>query len=177
MTRLTVLERKAAGCARLIEELEAEANSRDSEFIELISQSGRIAANILTPLFERRIETICAVMKPFFSSDYEALQAARHTDAGRSADARLRHLNDLSNRAVVAHPLQNVAAVLGIVAELERILEESLKKSPDLIQFFHFERVQPASTPTQAAGAPQSPIDSEAGEPRAESPEAAAQVS
>lgn len=114
--------------SRLGEELRAHLQAPSP-----ISDGCQLAAKVLQPLLERRLETIAASMRQFMSDEHGAVELARRSDAYGSAAHRIRLIGGLHLHTLMAP--DRVAAIEKVVAQIEPILREALKSTPDLLQF------------------------------------------
>ncbi len=138
LLKLTLLERKGAGCARAIEQLENEFSECVPELVPAVQRAGMTAAQQLEPVFEIHIDNITRALAPFSHDAQGARALAIQTDAVRMAYARLQGLTSLSYNRVILNAENNPEAAIAAVASVSEILSEGRKAHPNLIQFLSF---------------------------------------
>ena len=135
VNRLATLRVKCELCTKAIESLGEKTDKLTGDLHELLGPAGMLAANLVGPILDRRLETITAVFKPFFyhNPDGAASDCAAKTDCYQQGHRALQHYAMLQTRT--SNYNQTPERVLKAAKEVEAVLTEGLKDVPDLVQF------------------------------------------
>jgi hypothetical protein len=150
--------RKLDLCRKAIAKMEERLDEDAEERIALVTQGGYLAQRVLTPILDRRRETIAAIVRPFCQSDYESVCIAQQTSSYAAAFGAIAGFSDRASQARYQTP-QRILELLVLVAT---VLKEALKgDGGDLMQFLVESPTAPAASAETAT--PSASVDEKAG--------------
>jgi hypothetical protein len=126
----------------------------------LLQEGGALAATALSPVIDRRLGTIAAVLMPFSRDEYDARNVAMRTNSYQTAAAFPQEFNALSY--TVYSPQQIITAAERIAAVLAEVVKDS---DGDLVQFL--DRSPVAAVTSSESDTPAAPTSSESDTPAA----------
>jgi hypothetical protein len=137
-------------CERTIARLEEEQGEAAEPLKQLVTEGARLVSRVLMPIFERRLETIAAVLEPFCLDKASAVALARQTNSATAAFAAICRFSQLP-QGINSSPTEKVLAA---ASAIEAVLAENSKSAPDLLKFFD---VQPAPAAPLASAESEKP--------------------
>ena len=138
-------------CQEALEEQKTVIGERLASLAEIVEAAGVMAYGILADVVGNRLHTVTSCLLPFCASRASAESLARQTDACRGAWAaisayshrptmirKFTGLRTGETETMADYGDQNLAPIMRVASDCERVLSESLSKAPDLMQFIPF---------------------------------------
>ncbi|MEO6002230.1 MAG: hypothetical protein ABIZ04_21450 [Opitutus sp.] len=140
MVKLATLERQLSACNKAIDNANAELGELVSDdLIGFTTQAGTMVGKILQVARDRRVETVTAVMRPFFAEAYNAQRCAIQSDACATATHQIQKWHMLANDSRLYQAAETPYRLLEVISEIEAVFTEALKDAPNIQQFIPFE--------------------------------------
>lgn len=138
---LAVLQLQRTACGKVVAQREADllafvGTSRSPKsLISIILAAARLTSEVLREARDRRVATVAAVFRPFFTDEPRAIQAARASDICATATRRVEAWAQLRNSIGLAQGAVPLERLSRLLAELEEILADAASDSPSTQRF------------------------------------------
>ncbi len=145
MAELATARVKLEFCRKSADRLTEKAEEYLAQWDGIAYSAGQVAAQVLSELAERRLETITCALLPFSADRSNAQQLALQTDAYQRA------AGSVAQYSAMSHAIRRgngPKAIVQAANQISAVLAEALKDAPDLMKFF-----PPVETSVQESGA------------------------